>query len=167
MTSNGNAARVRRSRPRSSSGRVIATTPTSRAVSATHAIGTSDAAVPLDTRPTPKIRAAPIASRALLRASPGATGGVVRERGGVGGPSRASATRSVSPAGTSVPDRSMDDRTTPTAMTARMTPAASVTGSPSQIAMTAATAPSVATIGATIDTLPIWRAAYVRPRPPT
>ncbi len=49
----------------------------------------------------------------------------------------------------------MDDMTTPTAMTARMTPAASVTGSPSQIAMTAATAPSVATIGATIDTLPI------------
>ena len=41
------------------------------------------------------------------------------------------------------------------------------TGSPRAMEMSAATAPSVATIGATIETLPIRRAAYVSCRPMT
>ncbi len=61
----------------------------------------------------------------------------------------------MSPTGTSVVERSAEDMTTPVAMTASATPASSPTVSPSAMAMTAATAPSVATIGATIETLPI------------
>ena len=60
----------------SSSGSVIATTPTSRARERDP--GERDErgrASRMDTRPTPKIRAAPIASSALFRASPGRTGG--------------------------------------------------------------------------------------------
>ena len=78
-----------------------------------------------------------------------------RRRTGRGGPSSASAAISMSPAGTSGRAGSIDDRTTPTAMTAEQgarPTAPSV--SPSATAMTAAMAPSVATIGATIETLP-------------
>ncbi len=79
----------------------------------------------------------------------------------------ASMTTSKSPAATSVRPGSSVDRTTPTAMTASMRPATTPTGSPSAMAMTAATAPSVATIGATIETLPIRRPAYVHWSPMT
>ena len=48
-----------------------------------------------------------------------------------------------------------------------MTPATKPTGSPRAIAISAATAPSVATIGATIETLPMRSAAYVSWRPTT
>ena len=46
-------------------------------------------------------------------------------------------------------------------MTANRTAATSDSGSPSATAISAATAPSVATIGATIETLPIVSALYV------
>ena len=52
-------------------------------------------------------------------------------------------------------------------MTASISPATKPTGSPRATAMSAATAPSVATIGATIETLPIRSAAYVSWRPTT
>ncbi len=52
-------------------------------------------------------------------------------------------------------------------MTASDTPAMKPSGSPRETAMSAATAPSVATIGATIETLPIRNAAYVSWRPMT
>ena len=57
-------------------------------------------------------------------------------------------------------------RTTPTAMTTSTRPAASPIVSPRATAMSAATAPSVATIGATIETLPTVSAVYARLRPP-
>ena len=79
----------------------------------------------------------------------------------------ASASTSKSPAATSGRARSIDDRTTPTAMTTSMTPAMTPIGSPSATETTAATAPSVETIGATIETLPTRRAAYVSWSPTT
>ena len=52
-------------------------------------------------------------------------------------------------------------------MTASISPAAMPIASPSATAMSAATAPSVATIGATIETLPMRNAAYVNCSPTT
>ena len=93
--------------------------------------------------------------------------GVVPGAASTAGPSRASATMSKSPAGTSARPGSSVDRTTPVAMTASISPAAMPIASPSATAMSAATAPSVATIGATIETLPMRNAAYVNCRPTT
>ena len=123
------------------------------------------AARPLATSPTPNTRAAAIARTTLRRISRSETGGVC-VRGPGGGATATGAgsgtarrarrrTRSRSPAGTSPVARSSDDSTTPTAMTARATPATRPTGRRATMAMSAATAPSVATIGATIETLPI------------
>ena len=74
---------------------------------------------------------------------------------------------SKSPAGTSARPGSSVDRTTPVAMTTSISPAAMPIVSPSATAMSAATAPSVATIGATIETLPMRNAAYVNCSPTT
>ena len=78
---------------------------------------------------------------------------------------RPSAASSMSPAGTSGRAGSMADRTTPPAMTASSSAATSVSVSPSATAISAPTAPSVATIGATIETLPMVRALYVSVQP--
>ena len=94
-------------------------------------------------------------------------GGVVAAVVSTAGPSRASATKSKSPAGTSARPGSSVDRITPVAMTASISPATMPIVSPSATAMSAATAPSVATIGATIETLPIRNAAYASWRPTT
>jgi hypothetical protein len=72
----------------------------------------------------------------------------------------------MSPAGTSGRAGSMVDSTTPTAITASSAAAMRDRASPSAMAISAPMAPSVAMIGATIETLPIVSALYAAYRPP-
>ena len=126
---------------------------------ATQIGATSNAAIPVVTMPTAKIRAAASDSSTAWRVSGscGRADAAYAPRFGAG-PSIASAVSSMSPAGTSGRAGSIDDRTTPPAMQPRTTTEPRASGSPRAMASTAASAPSVATIGATIETLPTVRA---------
>ena len=77
------------------------------------------------------------------------------------GSSMVSATTSKSPAGTSLRSGSSVERTTPTTITPSISAAPTLSEAPNRTAMTAPVAPSVATIGATMLTLPTLSAAYV------
>ena len=131
--------------------------------------GMSDAALPAATRPTPKIRAPATENNTVLRVRAasstserrrGRRSGRVRRRA----PGRRGRRRRArwSPAGTSGRAGSIDDRTTPTAMTAsRSGGEERRAGRRARPRSCAPTAPSVATIGATIETLPMVSALYV------
>ena len=129
--------------------------PTRRADSATQLTGTSCAERPAATIPTPNTSAAPTARTAVRRLSTGdsATSSTASVRPGS---SIASAVE-IEVAGRDL--AAWRDRPTRARPRPRSPPGPArprrVIGSPSTIAITAATAPSVATIGATIETLPI------------
>ena len=74
---------------------------------------------------------------------------------------------SKSQAATSGFDGSSEASTTPVTMTPSMAAAPSASGSPRATAIIAPMAPSVATIGATIETLPIRSAEYANWSPMT
>ena len=156
------------------SGRATIASPTMRELMDTQIGGMSSAALPAATRPTPKMRAAATAEQHGL-AGPRRRVGVVGAMGidpGLGpgaglelrlrrwsvervGGELDVAGRDVRPGGL---DGGEDD---PVAMTTRSSAALSTSVSPSATAMSAPTPPSVATIGATIETLPMVRALYV------
>jgi ribosomal protein S20 len=119
-------------------GSAIAVTPTIREARTTHAAGTVAPSRPATTRPIEKLAEA-ASERRTVRTAFG------------------SRSRSL--------ERSIAASTTPTAMTVSTIAVGTLMDSPSAIEMSAAAAPSVAMIGATIDTRPIVSAAYANSSP--